>query len=119
MKKTNAMLVGALIGSVLATPVLAAAEEKVCLQHNRIYGMRAFDERTIVVTDRTQKRYTVHVGPGCLGLKMADAHFVFRMFTSLSCISAGDVIGVTTPHYGYVPCVVAGVDGGVPAPAPG
>ena len=117
MMRRNAVLVGALAGTLLATPVLAAAEN-VCLQHNRVMSFRAFNERTLIATDLQYKRYTVALGTGCMGLTDGDAKFVFRTWTNLGCLNPGDIIGVTTARLGLMNCAVQGVQAGAPAPAP-
>lgn len=117
MKNNNAVLVGALIGALLATPVIAA--DNACLQHNRVWGWRALDERTLLVTDRLQNRYTVNLQGGCIGVTYGGAILVFRIWTNLSCIGKGDLIGVRTPGLGFVSCSISNVQAGAPAPVQG
>jgi len=114
MSKTNAVLVGALMGVMLASPVMAAANEA-CLQHNRIWGWKAVDQRTIVLTDRHYQRYTVHLRGGCVGLTNGAAILVFRTWTDLGCVAPGDLIGVRSPGLGFVNCSIADVQAGAPA----
>ena len=118
MKKKNAVLAGALMGAILATPVLAASETA-CLQHNRILSWKALDGRTLLVTDRSQNRYTVRMNGGCVGLNNAAATLVFQQWMNLSCLASGDMIGVRTPGLGYASCSVAGVQAGAPGAVPG
>src|SRR6267378_1013531 len=81
----------ALVGADSATPVKAA--DNACLQNNRIWGWQAVDDRTLIVTDRTYRRFTVHLTGGCIGLdKYAAASLVVRTATSLSCLMTGDRI---------------------------
>jgi hypothetical protein len=118
MKKFHAVLAGALMGAMLATPVLAASNNA-CLQHNRIWGWRALDARTILVTDRMQNRYTVNMRGGCYGLTDGGAVLVFRTWSNLSCIGGGDLIGVRTPGLGFTSCSISDVQAGAPAPTQG
>src|SRR5438067_13471736 len=97
MKTSHAFLVGALMGVLLATPVLAAADNA-CLQNNRIWGWQAVDGRTLIVTDRNYRRFSVHLTGGCIGLdKYAAASLVVRTATSLSCLMQGDKIAFNRP----------------------
>jgi hypothetical protein len=105
------VLVGALMGAMLATPVLAASGDA-CLQHNRILSLRALDDRTVLATDRNYHRYTIHMNAGCIGLDNAAAHLVFRTWQNLACVDRGDIIGVQAPGLGFVTCSVAGVQAG-------
>jgi hypothetical protein len=113
------MLVGALMGTSLATPVLAAANEA-CLQSNRIWGWQAINDRTLIVTDRTYKKYTVHLTGGCVNIsKYVGTNLAFQSVTSLGCIGQGDGVRFVSRDLGPLRCIVTGVDAGVPAPAPG
>ncbi|HMI98161.1 MAG TPA: DUF6491 family protein [Micropepsaceae bacterium] len=118
MKKSHAGLVGALMGAMLATPVLAASSDA-CLQHNRIWGWRALDERTVLVTDRMQNRYTINMRGSCFGLTDGGAILVFRTWTNLGCVGVGDLLGVRTPSLGFTSCSISNVQAGAPGPAPG
>ena len=118
MKKFNAVLVGALMGAMLATPVLAASSNA-CLQHNRIWGWRALDERTVLVTDRMQNRYTINMSGSCFGLTDGGAILVFRTWTNLSCVGVGDLLGVRTPGLGFISCSISNVQAGAPGATPG
>jgi hypothetical protein len=111
--KKNAVLLGALMGAMLATPVMAAAGE-VCLQHNRIWSTRALDDRTVVATDRNYNRFTIHMNAGCFALGRADSRLVFRTWQDLACVDRGDIIGVVAPGLGFINCSVAGVTAGAP-----
>jgi hypothetical protein len=119
MKTSHAFVVGALMGVSLATPVLAAADNA-CLQNNRIWGWQAVDDRTLIVTDRSYRRFTVHLTGGCIGLdKYAGASLVVRTSTSLSCLMQGDRIAFNSPGLGTLTCVVTDTQPGVPSPPPG
>jgi hypothetical protein len=106
-------LVGALMGVMLATPVLAASGDA-CLQHNRILNLRALDDRTVLATDLNNHRFTIHMNAGCIGLDNAGAHLVFRTWQNLGCVDHGDIIGVQAPGLGFVTCSIAGVQAGSP-----
>jgi hypothetical protein len=119
MKTSRAFLVGSLMGVMLATPVLAAAADA-CLQNNRIWGWRALDDRTLIVTDRNYKRFTVHLTGGCINLsKYAGASLVVRGSTSLGCLMQGDRIAFNSPGLGPLTCVVTDTNPGEPSPPPG
>ena len=108
MTSKRAPLVGVLAGVMLATPVLAAAQEA-CLRHNRILSWKTLDERTVLVTDRAQSRYAVRMNPGCLGVTDGSATLVFRPVTELGCIGPGDLLGVRTAAHGFISCSIVDV----------
>ena len=118
MKTSHVFLVGALMGVSLATPVLAAADNA-CLQNNRIWGWQAVDDRTLIVTDRNYKRFTVHLTGSCIGLnRYAGASLVVRTANNLSCLMTGDRIAFNSPDLGPLICVVTDTNPGVPSPPP-
>jgi hypothetical protein len=118
MTTMKAVLVGTILAANLASPVLAAADDA-CLQNNRIWGWQAVDDRTLLVTDRTYKRYTVHLTGGCVGLKTyAAATMAFATKTNLGCLSQGDKISFSMPGIGPLSCFVTTVDAGVPSTPP-
>lgn len=118
MKTMKAVLVGALLAANLASPVMAAGDDA-CLQNNRIWGWQAVDQRTLLVTDRTSKRYTVHLTGGCIGLKSyAAATMIFVPKTNLGCLSQGDKISFDSPGLGPMSCFVTTVDAGGPSTPP-
>ena len=113
MKRQNAIVVGLVAGTMLATPVMAASGDA-CLRHDRIWSTRVFDDHTLVVTDRSSQKYTVRLRSACTGLTWGDAVVVFRTWQNLSCIGDSDIIGVTTPAFGFVSCYIASVQAGTP-----
>jgi len=115
LETISATLAVTLVAMNLVTPVLAA--ENACLQNNRIWGWQAVDDRTLIVTDRTYRRFTVHLTGGCIGLgKYAAASLIVRTSTSLSCLTTGDRIGFNSPGLGPLTCGVSDVRPGVPPP---
>jgi hypothetical protein len=114
MKTKKVVLVGALMGAMLATPVLAASGDA-CLQHNRILNLRAKDIQTVIATDLNYHRYTIHMNPGCTGLDNAAAHLVFRTWQNLACVDRGDIIGVEAPGLGFVTCSIDRISAGAPS----
>ncbi|SRR5258706_8588080 len=116
--KKNALLIGLLAGTMLATPALAATGEA-CLQHNRFMNWRALDEQTLVMTDIERNQYTVHMMPRCQGVTNGAAKLIFRTWTNLGCLMPGEIVTVTSPGVGERQCAVAAVDAGAPANAPG
>jgi hypothetical protein len=111
MNKKSTVLVGALMGVMMATPVLAASGEA-CLQHNRILNMRALDSNTVLATDRNYHRYTIHMNPGCVGLDNGGSHLVLRTWQNLACVDRGDIIGVQVPGMGFVTCSIDNIQAG-------
>jgi hypothetical protein len=113
MKMQNAIVVGLVTGTMLATPVMAASGET-CLRHDRIWSTRVVDKHTIEVTDREYKKYTVHLRGACTGLTWGDAVIIFRTWQNLACISDNDIIGVVTPAFKFSDCYIADVQAGAP-----
>ena len=111
MKKS--VLVGALMGAMLATPVMAAANDT-CLLHSRVWNMRTVDDRTVVATDLNKNRFTIHINAGCIGLRNPASYLVFRTWQNLGCVDKGDLLGVQAPGLGFVTCSIAGVQAGAP-----
>jgi hypothetical protein len=123
MKTILAMLAVALGGAAVlagtnfATPVKAA--DNACLQNNRIWGWQAVNDRTLIVTDRNYRRFTVSLTGGCIGLdKYAGVSLVVKTSTSLGCLTKGDMVAFNSPGLGPLSCVVNDVRPGVPPPQP-
>ena len=115
MKTKKVVVIGLLLGATLASPVLAA--ENACLQSNRIWGWQAVDDRTLIVTDRNYKRYTVRLTGGCVGLdKYAAMALLVRTRTSLGCVGQGDRIGFDDRALGPLTCTVTEVKDAPAAP---
>ena len=96
----------------------APSAEKVCLQSNRMQNYDVVDDRTLVITDRFFKRYTVHMASGCVGLTPAAMNVILQTRTSLGCFGQdGDRVVFNSPGLGRLSCFVTSVDNYVP-PAP-
>ena len=116
MTTPRVVVAGLLIAATLASPVLAA--EEACLQPNRVWGWQATNDRTLIVTDRTYNRYTVHLSGGCINLaKNTDQQLVFRTKTSLGCVSQGDRVAFNSPGLGPLTCFVNSVEEAPKQPA--
>ena len=108
-----------LTGLNLAGPVFAA-DNNACLQSNRIWGWQAVNDRTLILTDTSYRRYTVNLTGGCIGLaQYAGAKLAVRTKTSLGCVSQGDTIDFNSPAIGPMSCFVQTVRNGVPSAPPG
>jgi len=106
-----------LAGTNFATPGKAA--DNACLQNNRIWGWQAVNDRTLIVTDRNYRRFTVSLTGGCIGLdKYAGVSLVVKTSTSLGCLTKGDMVAFNSPGLGPLSCVVNDVRPGVPPPLP-
>lgn len=116
MLKKNAVLVGAIAGVLMATPVLAAAQDA-CLQHNRVVSWKAVDGRTLVFTDRFMKQFTAEMKDTCEGITRADAKIVYETWENLQCLQSGLIIHVVAPGIRGT-CAIGSVHAGAPsAPA--
>ena len=118
MRRMKTLVAGSLIGAILAGPALAG-EEKACVQNNRLWGWEAKDDRTLIITDRDYKKYTVSLRGGCIGLKQRTAAtLVLVTRTSLGCLTEGDRVVFSAPGLGRLSCFVSEVTAGLPPPKP-
>jgi hypothetical protein len=108
MRHRNAVLAGAVLGAMLASPVMAAGEA--CLQHNRIFSLRQTDARTFLATDRNLRHFTIRLNSGCTGLSTGSATPVFQPWQELACVRRGDVVGVASGGMGLVSCAIVAIE---------
>jgi len=116
MRTLNVLIIGALVGTLAASPVLAASGDA-CLQNNRIWSWRMIDTRTLLVTDVNYRPFTVHLTGGCVGLTNAVNALAFRTWTSLGCLKRGDEIIYRDPALGRMSCFVNNVESAAPIQA--
>ncbi len=82
-----------------------------CLQNDRIWSWNAVNDRLLVVTDRTYRRYIVRLGGGCIGLSnYALTDLRFSTWTSLGCLQHGDNVDYRAPGLGPLNCFVEAVE---------
>lgn len=130
MKRHTAAIVGAaILSTTLGASVAlsqqtesppAKSDEKVCLQANRMMNYDIIDERTLRITDRFFKNYTVRMASGCVGLTRAptDLRLQLRSSLGLGCFGQqGDSVVFTSPGLGRLSCVVTSVENYDPATA--
>jgi hypothetical protein len=105
-----------------SVPALAAPGA--CVPNNRIQSTRVMNNTTIVVTDMSDKTYTVHMHGACVGLDQSAINLSFRTKTQLGCLSPGDTISYSLPGDRQpvqvrpnlqTPCVIDTVTEGLPA----
>jgi hypothetical protein len=113
MTNKNAVLVGVLTGLMLASPVLAAADDA-CLKHNRIFSTRIINKTTVLATDWQHNQFTVHITAACPGITYGASHLVFRTWQNLACVGKGDLLGAQVPGLGFVTCAIDSVTAGPP-----
>jgi len=84
-----------------------SASPAVCLQNNRIWSWNALDDRTLVVTDRTNQRFIVKLSGGCIQLSV-DPILALRFITktNLGCLEPGDRVSYRAPALGRLSCFV-------------
>ena len=128
-RHTAAVVCAAIISTTLGASVAlsqqaesppAPSGEKVCLQANRMMNYDIIDERTLRITDRFFKNYTVRMASGCVGLTRAptDLRLELRSSLGLGCFGRqGDSVVFTSPGLGRLSCIVTSVENYVP-PAP-
>jgi hypothetical protein len=107
---------GALAASGVSGREPPAKGDEVCLQTNRMMNYDIVDDRTLIITDRFFKRYTVRMASGCVGLTPAAMDVVLqRRGTSLGCFGdSGDSVTFNSPGIGRLSCLVTGVENYVP-----
>jgi hypothetical protein len=109
VRKINMLVIGALVGALVAGPVLAASGD-VCLQNNRIWSWRMINQRTLLVTDVNYHPYIVRLTGGCVGLTNAIQALAFRTWTNLGCLKRGDEVIFHEPTLGRMSCFVTDVE---------
>jgi hypothetical protein len=113
----------ALIPQVQAqTASLAAAPKPapVCLRQDMVWGWKVVDDKTLIVTDKVRKSYTVSLKPGCFDLKW-PMHLGFKSYSGfgISCLTRNDYV-IVPPQAGMPPqrCFIADIQPYTGAPAP-
>lgn len=91
-----------------------AAPPAACLRQDMVQGWTVVNDRTLVVTDRVGKTFTVSLLPGCRNLKF-NQRLAFSAFsgTGLACLGHNDYVLV--PPGGGDPgqrCLIAGIQSG-------
>lgn len=83
-----------------------------CLQNNRLWGWSVVDNRTLSITDRAYRRYTVRVAEGCVGMRRSTVSAIeFRAFSlNLGCIGTGDFVRFVDPSLGRLTCRILSVE---------
>jgi len=89
-----------------------AAPPGACLRQDMVDGWTVVNDRTLIVTDRVGKKFTMSLAPGCRNLKF-NLRLAFDAFgrTGLSCLGRNDFVLV--PPSGGDPgqrCLIAGVE---------
>ncbi len=108
--KRNTVLSWAVIAGVLAGLPAYAASDAACLQNNRIYSWNVINTRTLIVADRENRKFTVHLSGGCVGLTNMVPAMAFRTWTNLGCLRPGDRVSYRAPVLGPMTCFVQGIE---------
>jgi hypothetical protein len=104
------MLTALTLSSAAPPPASAATDERACLQNNRIWGWRAPDQRTLLLTDINNRRFLVKLSGGCIGLNDAIFALQVRTTTNLGCLMRGDRVSYRAPALGEMTCFVEDVE---------
>ena len=115
MKRKIALMAATLVGGLTASSAFAA-DDRACLQNNRIWSWRAINERTLVVTDLYYRPFLVRLSGGCVGLNNATVALQFNTWTDLGCLRQGDRVSFREPTLGEMTCFVREVRLYVPGP---
>src|SRR5206468_1268930 len=110
MKTTLLGLAAAGLIAVIAAPDSVSAQPSppdTCLQNNRIWGWNAVNDRMLIVTDRSYRRFVVRLSGGCIGLSSyALTGLRFHSWTDLGCLKRGDQVSYRAPALGPLNCFV-------------
>jgi len=133
MSGKSPIVTAALIAMLAAVPVLAAdraanapatggasakESEETCLQNNRLWGWQLVNPRTLSITDRTQKRFTVRLASGCVGLTNSIPAIELRGLSELACVRRGDFVRFVEPTIGRMSCAITSVERDQERPRP-
>lgn len=120
MKMSTGILVAAVFAATIAAapaatisaPVNAASstDDRTCLQNNRLWGWQVLNSRTVSVNDRTNKRFTIHLAGGCVGLNNAVQALAITGDLSLGCVRRGNFVRYRAPALGRMSCAITGVE---------
>jgi hypothetical protein len=121
MRIRNPLLASALLAAFTAIPVLAADTadkpaaplregDDACLQNNRLWSWNVVNGRTLSITDRTNKTFTVRLASGCVGLTNLIPGIEIRGIGSLSCVRRGDFVRFVEPTLGRMSCAITAVE---------
>jgi hypothetical protein len=118
---------GVLLAAFTAVSPVLAADDAVCLPRNRIYSIRAFDSKTVLVFDRFQKQYTMHLRGNCVGLDRFSENLSLKTRTEYGCVQPGETLSYNRPNEGtpvrarnplQTTCFIDRVTEGAPPQAP-
>ena len=107
---TGAMAAGAAFAADAAPPA------NVCLESARIYGWEAPNERTLIITDYSKKKYKVNLSGVCNGLDNTKIAIAFVTLGKLSCVGPGDSVRYRDQVFGNQRCLVSSVEAYTPPP---
>ena len=92
------------------TSASAVSSDDVCLQNNRLWSWQVVNGRTLSITDRTNKKFTVRVASGCVGLTNSIPDIEIIGHGSLSCVRRGDFVRFMEPNLGRLSCAITSVE---------
>ena len=97
-------------------PETAKKDPAACLQASRLWSFNVLDQRTVVLGDRDNNKFTVHMTGGCIGLTniIDDLRVVTK--PNLGCLTQGARIAFREPTLGRMTCFVTSVEADKPAP---
>ncbi len=95
MRIGTILTAAALVSALADAPALAQGD--VCLRKNRVETIEVLDSSTLVATDRTYDKYTIHMSGICVGLDQFSQYLTFRQTTQLGCLGTGDSISYSHP----------------------
>ena len=118
LKSSASLVLFTLLTGATAVPAPRGGDSEICLQNNRIWSWNALDDRTLVITDRTNRRFLVNLSGGCIQLSVNPIlalRFITR--TNLGCLQPGDSVSYRALALGRLSCFVNGVQPYAPGSA--
>ena len=109
MDRIGVLFVSAVVAGLMAASS-AFASDAACLQNNRIWSWNVVNTRTLIVSDRENRKFVVHLSGGCVGLTNMVPAMAFRTDTNLGCLRPGDRVSYRAPVLGRMTCFVRGVE---------
>jgi len=106
---TKLILVSASLASTMLATAAFAQASAPCLQTNQIFASSALDERTLIVNDKGNRTYVVHLRGACHGIMTAPWRVRFYSPNSQQCLGPNDRISFRHQTVGRNTCFVDGV----------
>jgi len=99
-------------------PAVAQDGSDACLQNNRLWSWNVVNSRTLSIVDRTNRKFTVRLAGGCVGLNNLIPDIEVRGVSNLACVRRGDFVRFVEPTLGRMSCTITAVEPNSDRPQP-